>query len=77
MSKMNKVQDAWSRNKSAGGLLSNDMEASYSDLFLIEGRMEVPEIYKAIDAVMRRINTYEYDYEADEADARSAGCEVI
>ena len=32
--------------------------------------MQVPEMYKTIDAVMRRINSYEFEYEFDEAEAR-------
>ena len=73
---MNAVSDAWSRNKNTGGLLSNDMEASYKTLFLLNGGMEVPEMYCAIDNVMKRINTYECDYEADEQEAKTLCCEV-
>ena len=46
---MGKVQDAWSKNKFQGGIIGNELEASFRDLFLIENRMEVPEMYKAID----------------------------
>ena len=38
--------------------------------------MEVPQMYKAIDTVMRRINTYEYEYVADEAEAKQLGCKL-
>ena len=33
-------------------------------------------MYRAIDTVMRRINTYEYCYENDETEAKQMGCEV-
>ena len=49
LAKMGKVQDAWSKNKFQGGIIGNELEASFRDLFLIENRMEVPEMYKAID----------------------------
>lgn len=35
LAKMNKVQAAWGNNKSQGGILGNDMEATYKDLFMI------------------------------------------
>lgn len=73
---MNKVSTAWGSNKSQGGILGNDMESTYKDLFMIQSSMEVPDMYRAIDTVMRRINTYEYDYMADEEEARQVGCDV-
>ena len=30
-------------------IIGNELEASFRDPFLIENRMEVPEMYKAID----------------------------
>ena len=33
-------------------------------------------MYKAIDTVMRRINTYEYEYQADETEAAQLSCKV-
>ena len=66
---MGRVQDAWQSNKSTGGIIGNEMEATFRDLFCIDGGMEVPDMYKAIEKVMRRINTYEFEYEADEREA--------
>ena len=33
-------------------------------------------MYKAIDTVMKRINTYEFEYEADELEAKQQGCRL-
>ena len=72
---MEKVSDAWSHNRGAC-IIGNEMEASFRSLFLIEGNMQVPEMYRAIDAVMRRINTYEFEYEADEQEANQMNCKL-
>ena len=33
-------------------------------------------MYKQIDYVMNRINTYEYEYQADEREANEVGCKI-
>lgn len=33
-------------------------------------------MYRTIDGVMRRINTYEYEYLADEREAEKLGCKL-
>lgn len=73
---MGKVKDAWSRSKTQGGIVSNEMEASYRDLFTIFHDIAVPDMYQAIEKVMQRINTYEYEYENDEAEAHKLYCKV-
>ena len=70
---MNQVTADWKRTN-PGGAVANSLEASYEGLFSIVYDMDVPEMYKAIEEVFKRIDSFEFDFTKDEEEANQKGC---
>ena len=67
-------KEAWMKTKNSNSWMIFNQDLAEDDgLFKLDSNMEIPDMYKAINEVMTRLNTFEYDFRKDEEEAKSLG----
>ena len=69
------MQSEWQRS-GAGGLPNYNQPVKFRDLFNLSRDTEVTELYSSLERVFNRINSFDFDYEKDEEEARRTFCSV-